>query len=85
MHKRNNKQKLSTNLTLYKLTQTTEPTLGWQKPKGRRNSTFFKERIQFSWEKETSNTISKKIIIIIKKRQRNTTQMKYKLETKKFK
>ena len=30
-----------------KLTQTTGPTLG-QKPKGRKNSTFFKERIQLS-------------------------------------
>ena len=33
-----NKQKLSTNLTIYKLTQTTGPTLGGQKPKGRKNS-----------------------------------------------
>ena len=31
-----------------KLIQTTGPTLGGQKPKGRRNSTFFKERIQLS-------------------------------------
>ena len=31
-----------------KLKQTTGPTLGGQKPKGRKNSTFFKERIQFS-------------------------------------
>ena len=31
-----------------KLTQTTGPTLGGQKPKGRKNSTFFKERIQLS-------------------------------------
>ena len=31
-----------------KLTQTTAPTLGGQKPKGRKNSTFFKERIQLS-------------------------------------
>ena len=31
-----------------KLTQTTRPTLGGQKPKGRKNSTFFKERIQLS-------------------------------------
>ena len=30
-----------------KLKQTTGPTLGGQKPKGRKNSTFFKERIQF--------------------------------------
>ena len=45
-----NKQKLSTNLT--KLTQTTGPTLGGQKPKGRKNSTLK------AWEKETSNTIS---------------------------
>ena len=31
-----------------KLTQTTGSTLGGQKPKGRKNSTFFKERIQLS-------------------------------------
>ena len=31
-----------------KLTQTTGPILGGQKPKGRKNSTFFKERIQLS-------------------------------------
>ena len=29
-----------------KLTQTTGPTLGGQKPKGRKNSTLFKQRIQ---------------------------------------
>jgi len=31
-----------------KLTQTTGQTLGGEKPKGRKNSTFFKERIQLS-------------------------------------
>ena len=31
-----------------KLTQTTGPTLGGKKPKGRKNSTFLKERIQLS-------------------------------------
>ena len=31
-----------------KLTQTAGPTLGGKKPKGRKNSTFFKERIQLS-------------------------------------
>ena len=51
-----------------KLTQTTGPNLGGQKPKGRKNSTL-KAR-----EKETSNTISYKKKIM--KRQRNTTQMK---------
>ena len=37
-----------------KLTQTARPTLGGQKPKGRKNSTFLKERIQLSmkpWKK----------------------------------
>ena len=40
--KQRNKQKLNTNLTLYKAYHfvTTGPTLGWQKPKGRNNSTF---------------------------------------------
>ena len=31
-----------------KLTQTTGPILGGSKPKGKKNSTFFKERIQLS-------------------------------------
>ena len=45
-----------------KVTQTTGPILGGQKPKGRNNSTFFKERIQISLKpgKETSNTITLK-------------------------
>ena len=34
-----------------KLTQTTAPTLGGQKTKGRKNSNFFKERIQLSLKK----------------------------------
>ena len=45
---RKNKQKLSTNLTYRKRMQTTGPALGGQKLKGRKNSTFFKERIQLS-------------------------------------
>ena len=51
-----------------KLTQTTGPILGGQKPKE-------KEFNLEAWEKETSNTISYKKIM---KRQRNTTQMKSK-------
>ena len=50
-HQRKNKQtnKNSAQISPYmKLTQTTGPTLGGQKPKGRKNSTFFKERIQLS-------------------------------------
>ena len=39
-NKQTNKQKLSTNLTLYKLAQTPGPNLGGQKPKGRKNSTL---------------------------------------------
>ena len=39
----------SAQTSLYtKLTQTTEPTLGGQKTEGKKNSTFFKERIQLS-------------------------------------
>ena len=55
-----------------KLTQTTGPTLGGQKPKGRKNSTLKpgKRRPQ------TQEVIIIIIIIIIMKRQRNTTQMK---------
>jgi len=50
-HQRKNKQtnKNSAQISPYiKLTQTTGPTLGGQKPKGKKNSTFFKERIQLS-------------------------------------
>jgi len=49
--KQTNKQtnKNSAQISLYmKPTQTTEPISGGQKPKGRKNSTFFKERIQVS-------------------------------------
>ena len=63
-HRRGEKQ-LSSNLTLYKLTQATGPTLGEQKPKERE---FNPE----AWEKKTTDTISLKKM----KRQRNTTQMK---------
>ena len=48
-HQRKNKQtnKNSAQISPYmKLTQTTGPTLGGQKPKGRKNSTLFKQRIQ---------------------------------------
>jgi len=60
------------------LTQTTEPTLGWQKPKGRKNSTFFKGRIQLSLKpgKRKSQTQKVKKKKKKKKRQRNTAQMK---------
>ena len=43
--KKNNSAHISPYL---KLIQTTGPTLGGWKPKGRKNSTFFKERIQLS-------------------------------------
>ena len=60
-----------------KLTKTTEPTLGGQKPKGRKNSTFFKERIKLSLN--PGKRVLKHnnlIIIMMMKRQRNTAQMK---------
>jgi len=50
-HQQKNKQtnKSSAQISPYtKLIQTTGPTLVGQKPKGRKNSTFFKERIQLS-------------------------------------
>ena len=60
-----------------KLTQTLGPTLGGQKPKGRKNSTFFKERIQLSLKPGKGdlkhNNFKKKKMM---KRQRNTAQMK---------
>ena len=58
-----------------KLTQTTVSTLGGQKPKERKNLTFFKETIQLSLKSGKGdlkqNKLKKKM-----KRQRNTTQMK---------
>ena len=48
-HHRENKQKLSTSLTLYKAHKTTGPTLGGQKPKGKKNSTFFSKEFNFPW------------------------------------
>ena len=62
-HQGKNKQmkKLSTNFTQKKFTQTIEPTLGGQKPKGRKNSTFFKKRIKLSLKpgkRRPQNTIS---------------------------
>ena len=45
----NQTDKISAQISLYtKLTQTTGATIGGQKPKGRKNSTFFKETIQLS-------------------------------------
>ena len=41
-----------------KLTQTTGPTLGGQKPKGRQNSKGKNPTFLEAWEKETSNTVS---------------------------
>ena len=47
--KRNKQTTNSAQISPYiKLTQATGPTLGGEKPKGRKNSTFFKERIQLS-------------------------------------
>ena len=61
-----------------KLTKTTGPTLGGQKPKGRKNSKFIKERIQLSLKpgkrRPQKQQVKKKKKE--KKRQRNTTQMK---------
>ena len=75
--KTKNKQKLSTNLTLYKNDTNHWTNLRRAETKRKKefnllqgkNSTFLD-----AWEKETSNTISLKKKIM--KRQRNTTQMK---------
>ena len=48
-NKQPKKKKKKAQISPYaKLTQTTGPTLGGKKPKGRKNSTFLKERIQLS-------------------------------------
>ena len=70
-----NKQTNSARFSSYtKLTQTTGSTLEGKKPKGKKNSTFFKERIQFflkSGKGDLKHSNFKKI-----KRQRNTAQMR---------
>ena len=58
-----------------KLKQTTGPTLGGQKPKGRKNSTFFKEKIQLSLKPEKGDLKHNNLKKILKW-QRNTAQMK---------
>ena len=60
-----------------KLTKTTGPVLGGQKPKGRKNSTFFKEIIQLSL-KPGKGDLKHNNLKKIMKRQRNTSQMKEK-------
>ena len=64
-HRRENKQKPSTNLTLYKAY--TNHWTNLRREETKRTKAFNLE----AWEKETSNTISLK-----KKRWKNTTQMK---------
>ena len=59
-----------------KLTQTAGPNLGGQKPKGRKNSTFFKERVQLSLKPGKKRPQTQQLKKLIMKRQRNTTQMK---------
>ena len=83
-HQRKNKQtnkkkqnKNSAQISLYmKFTQTTGPTLGGQKPKGRKNSTFFKERIQLSLKSGKRRPQTQEVKKQIMKRLRNTTQTK---------
>ena len=58
-----------------KLTKTTGQTLGGQKSKGRKNSNFFKERIQLFLKPGKGDLKHNKLKKIMK-RQRNTTQMK---------
>ena len=47
-----------------KLTQTTGPMLGEQKPKGRQNPTFFQEGIQLSWKPGKRRPQTQKVKII---------------------
>ena len=76
--KQTNKQKLSTNLTVYKGHTNHWTNLRRAETKRRIESNLLQGRTSTfleAWEKETSKTVSKTIIIIMK-RQRNTTQMK---------
>ena len=58
-----------------KLTQTTGPTLGGQKPKGRKNSIFFNERIQLSLKPGERRPQTQQHFFLMK-RQRSTAEMK---------
>ena len=58
-----------------KLIQTTGPILGGRKPRGRKNSIFFKERIQLFLKPGKGDLKHNKLKKIMK-RQRNTAQMK---------
>ena len=69
-HQRKNKQKLSTNLTLYEAY--TNHWTNLRRAETKRKKEFNLE----NWEKETLNTISKKKKKKIVKIQRNTAQMK---------
>ena len=71
--KQTNKQKIITISPYTGLTKTTGPTIGGQKPKERKSSTFFKERIQLSLSlgKDFKHNKLKKY-----NRKRNTAQMK---------
>jgi len=69
--KTNKETKISAQISPYtKLTQTTGPTLGGQKPKGRKNSILKPGKRRYQTQK-----VKKKIFLIMK-RQRNNTQMK---------
>ena len=58
-----------------KLIQTTGPILGGRKPRGRKNSIFFKERIQLFLKPGKGDLKHNKLKKIMK-RQRNTAKMK---------
>ena len=76
---RKNKQKNKNSAQISphrKLTQTTGPTLGGQKPRGRKNSNLFKERIQFSWKPWKKRPQTQKVKKNNNERQRDTVQMK---------
>ena len=78
-YQRKNKQtnKNSAQISPYiKLTQTTGPALEGQKPKGRKNSTSFKERIQLSQRLGKGDLIHNKCL----KRKKEKAEKYYKNE-----
>ena len=68
-----------------KLTQATGPTLGGEKPKGRKNSTFFKERILLSLSLGKEHPKHNKFLKIKIKGRGILHKQRNKLETQKFK
>ena len=72
--KANKPKNNSAQISLYKLTQTTGPSLGWKKPKGRKNSILKlgKRRPQTQWAKKRKKEEKAEKYYTMKEKTRNT-------------